>query len=398
MDRRAWLGLAGGLALAACSRRRDPSDPRLHFLHQPLWGDTAPFVALLDEFRRAHPEVTLVARTVPSASDVLHQYLLTTLEGGGDADVLIADIVWVPEFARAGWIADLSAAFPVASLRDEFVGGAVDAVVVDGKTWAVPWWIDVGVLYTRTDRIEPPRTYEELVHRGGGYLFQARQYEGLVCNAYEAIWGFGGASMQGDRLTIDTPEAREALAFLRSLVRDGVSPRLVTSAAEEECRRTFESGHASMMRNWPYAWAELEKSSLRGKVAMTALPTRDGSPGHGCLGGWQLAMAAQVPEWKRPAAIALIRHLTSEHAQTILARAFGRPPSRRAVYANSDVPLLKLLSPLVEHARPRPVSPWYPRVSDALQGELSAIVSGIRSPAAGLSRAQRLVDHLMGRA
>jgi multiple sugar transport system substrate-binding protein len=315
--------------------------------------------------------------------------------------VFVADVVWVPEFARAGWTADLSDAFPVATLREEFVGGAVEGVVFEGKTRAVPWWIDVGVLYTRKDLVDPPRTYSELMERArraGGYVFQARQYEGLVCNAYEAIWGFGGASMQGERLTIDTPEAREALGFLASLVRERVSPRAVTSAGEEECRRTFESGHAAMMRNWPYAWAELEKSSLRGKVAMTALPTRDGSPGHGCLGGWQLAMAARVAEWKRPAALALIAHLTSEHAQSVLARAFGRPPSRRAVYANSDLPLLQLLAPLVEHARPRPVSPWYPRVSDALQGELSAIVSGLRSPAEGLSRAQRLIDHLTGSA
>lgn len=202
--------------------------------------------------------------------------------------------------------------------------------------------------------------------------------------------------MHGDHLAIDTPEAREALAYLASLVRDGVSPRAVTSAAEEECRRTFEAGHAAVMRNWPYAFAELEKSSLRGRVAVTALPSRDGSPGHGCLGGWQLAMASHVPSAKQGAAIELIRHLSSDHAQRTLARAFGRPPARRALYANSDLPLLAMLAPLVEHARPRPVSPWYPRVSDALQGELSAIVSGIRRPAEGLSRAQRLIDHVMG--
>jgi multiple sugar transport system substrate-binding protein len=373
VDRRAFLGAA--LALAACGRRRDPNDRRLHFLHQPLWGNTAPFVALLDEYRRAHPEVTLVTRTVPSASDVLHQYLLTTLEGGGDADVIVIDTIWVQEFARAGWITKLD------YRRDDFLAADSDH--------AVPWWIDVGVLYTRIDRVEPPRTFDELRARGP-YLFQGRQYEGLVCNAYEAIWGFGG----DNSLAIDTPVARDALSFLRSLIVDGIAPRSVTSAAEEECRRAFESGNATLMRNWPYAWAELEKSSVRGKVALTALPTRDGSPGHGCLGGWQLAMVTHVPEWKRSAAIALIEHLTSVHAQNVLARAFGRPPSRRSLYRDSDLPVLKLLAPLVEHARPRPVSPWYPRVSDALQGELSAIVSGVRSPGDGLARAQRLIDHL----
>ncbi|MBI2393997.1 MAG: ABC transporter substrate-binding protein [Deltaproteobacteria bacterium] len=402
LGRRAALGLGAALALSACrGRRRLREERSLVLLHQPLWGDVAPFGALLDEFRRAHPDVRLVARAVPSASDVLHQYLLTTLEGGGEVDVFVADAIWVPEFARTGWIADVSAEFPERELRRDFVGAAADTVLFDGRTWALPWWTDVGVLYTRTDVTDPPHTFDGLVaaarrSRVGGYVFQGRQYEGLVCNAYEVIWGFGGATMDGARIVVDTKEAREALSFLASLVRDGVSPRAVTSAGEEECRRTFESGRAALMRNWPYAWAELQRTPLRGRVAMTAVPSRDGSAGHGCLGGWQLAMSARVPAWKRPFATALMRHLSSHAAQETLARVYGRPPSRRALYENPALPTLALLAPIIEHARPRPVSPWYPRVSDVLQGELSAIVSGIRAPHEALSRAQRQIDRLAG--
>ena len=69
----------------------------------------------------------------------------------------------LPEFAKAGWIADLTGAFPEAELRRDYVRGAVDAVIVDGRTMAVPWWIDVGVLYTRTDLADPPRTFGALV-------------------------------------------------------------------------------------------------------------------------------------------------------------------------------------------------------------------------------------------
>lgn len=365
------------------------------FLHQPLWGDIGPFRALLDEFRRAHPDVTLITRIAPSASDALHQYLLTTLEGGGDLDVFVIDTIWVSEFARAGWIVELDV--PEGELRQELVTAAADSAIVNGRTWAIPWWIDVGVLYTRSDLADPPRTYDELVataKKHGGYVFQGRQYEGLVCNAYEWIWGFGGRTDTGTRIVLDTPEAREALSFLASLVRDGVSPRAVISAGEEECRRTFQDGHAALMRNWPYAWAEMQRSPLAGKIAMTALPTRDGSPGSGCLGGWQLAMSRDVPASKRPLALALMRHLSSEAAQSVLARAYGRAPPRRVLYERIDA--IAPLAKMVENARPRPVSPWYPRVSDVLQGEISAIVSGIRSAKDALSRAQAQIDRLIG--
>jgi len=396
MERREVLRWLGAATLASCSRTRG-DERSLVFLHQPLWGDVAPFAALLDEFRRTHPDITLITRTAPSASDALHQYLLTTLEGGGDLDVVVVDTIWVAEFARAGWIAEL----PVSpdEIRRELVTAAAESVIVDGRVWALPWWIDVGVLYTRTDVADPPRTFDELMiaaRRGspGGYLFQGRQYEGLVCNVYETIWGFGGAS--DAHLVLNTREARAALSFLAALVREGVSPRAVTSAGEEECRRTFQSGRAALMRNWPYAWAELQHSAIAGKVAMTALPSYGGSPGNGCLGGWHLAMSARVPKAKQPFATALIRHLTSEASQAVLARAFGRAPARRALYRRDDLPATRLLEGIVEHARPRPVSPWYPRVSDVLQGEFSAVVSGIRTPSDALSRVQKQIDRLVG--
>lgn len=415
------------LLLALCSsacRREEPGAPapggrvRLVFKHQPLWGAPAPFHALLDGFRREHPEVELVTEALPNASDLAHQYFLTALEGRAqDFDVLVADVVWVPEFARAGWIADLSQAFPPERLREEFLPGPVEAVVLQGRTWAVPWYVDVGVLYYRTDLVpRAPRTYAELerftreaLARGGpglqGYLWQARQYEGLNCNVYEALWGHGGEAVAPDgRVLLDTPEARAALGYLRGLLTSGVSPGSVTAAGEEEARRVFQDGRAVFMRNWPYAWAEAQApgSPVRGRVGLAALPTVDGAhPGAGALGGWQLAVNAHSPPERRRAAEALIRHLTSHEANVQLALHYGRNPPRRAAYDDARlreaVPFIAQLRTLVEAARPRPVTPYYTLISDVLQGEFSAAVSGLRPPAEALARAQARVDHLMGR-
>jgi len=403
---------------AACSRPTTTSEaaksPRLVFVHQPLWGHPAAFEGLLDEFRRAHPEVQLDTQLVPNDSDVAHQYFLTALEGGSsDFDVLIADVVWIAEFARAGWISELSAEFPPAALRSEFLPSAAEAVTMEGKTWAVPWYLDVGVLYFRTDLVpRAPRTWRELeaFARSAmesdaslqGYLWQGRQYEGLVCNAYEAIWGFGGSSLDGDRLALDTAAAGSALALLRGLITSGLSPPSVTSAGEEQSRRAFQAGRAVFMRNWPYALGELERdgSPVRGRVAVSALPTERGEPGHGALGGWQLAINARASAERRRAAIGLIKTLTSPAANLLLARAYGRNPARRATYLDpallEEAPHIAGLLPMLEGARPRPVTPYYGMVSDILQSELSAAVSGVRPAAEALSRAQVQVDRVMG--
>jgi multiple sugar transport system substrate-binding protein len=54
------------------------------------------------------------------------------------------------------------------------------------------------------------------------------------------------------------------------------------------------------------------------------------------------------------------------------------------------------LLPMFERARPRPLTPFYTMISDTLQGEFSAALSGIRTPGEALKRAQALVDHIVG--
>jgi multiple sugar transport system substrate-binding protein len=410
-------GVAGAAAIGAGCRSRTSSRDRdertVVFKHQPLWGDPAPFRARLAAFERSKG-VRVVTEVLPNASDVLHQYYLTSLEGGAtDFDVLVIDVVWVAEFARAGWIADLSDAFPPDVLRRELVPGAAESVIAGGRTYAMPWYTDVGLLYRRSDLArDPPRTYAELdeaiavARRAApelqGYLFQGRQGEGLVCNAYEAIWGHGGASLEGTRLALDTELARRGVGWLRAQVERGVAPRNVLSAAEEESRRAFQSGRAVFMRNWPYAWAEAQgpASAIRGRVAVSPLPTLSGEPGSGALGGWQLAINAHAPPGRREAALALVAELTSLEANVDMAVQYARNPPRAAAYEDPrlarEAPFIASLLPVLLHARPRPVTPFYGMLTEILQSELSAAVSGLRMPAEALARAQVLADHVMG--
>lgn len=405
-----------------CRRGGDQEPPRpagrlpLVLLHQPLWGDPAPFRELLAEFEAAHPSVELRTQLMPNASEVAHQFLLTALEGGSrDFDVFVADVVWVPELARAGWIADLSDAFPPDALREEMLPGPAETAIAEGRTRAVPWYVDVGLLYYRTDLVPAaPRAYAELEQYAReamarepgirGFVWQGRQYEGMVCNVYEALWGHGGETMRDGRLLLDSDEARKGLGWLVHLLSSGISPASVTSMAEEDARRVFEDGRAVFMRNWPYAWRELQRegSPVRGKVGYAPLPTVSGVPGSGALGGWQLVLNARTPKWKRKAAVALIAHLTSADANLRLATGYARNPARRAVYSDprlaAQAPYIAGLLPIVERARPRPVTPYYLLLSEVLQGEFSAALAGIREPAEALARAQKATDRIVGEA
>jgi multiple sugar transport system substrate-binding protein len=397
---RVAVALALAITFLGCSEPR-PQTQRLVFAHQPLLGDPAALAALLDGFARAHPEIELAIEIMPNAPEAVHQHLLTTLASGKSGfDVFMADVVWVPELARAGWIADLSQFFPPEELERALVPAAAESAVFEGRSWGVPWWIDVGLLFYRKDLIaRAPATYDELeraARRPGmqGFLWQGRQYEGLVCNGLEAGWGHGAVVFRNGRVTVDTPQMRAGLAWLRRMIVSGLSPRSVLSAGEEESRRVFQDGRALFMRNWPYAYEESQRlgSPVEGRVGVAPLPSLEG-PGAGALGGWQLVVSAGSP--RREAAAALIAHLTSPEASLIMAAAYGRAPARAAVYQDPRIPpFVAMLGPIVAHARARPPTPYYLMLSDVLQSELSAIIAGVRAPEEALSRAQKRIDYL----
>jgi multiple sugar transport system substrate-binding protein len=385
---------------------------------QPFGGDSAPLNSLFAEFERQHPGVTVVRQTLPNASDIAHQYFLTALEGEAvDFDLFVADVVWIQEFARAGWIADLSEQFPPEKLNRDFFPAVADAVTYRGRVFAVPYYVDVGLLYYRRDLVPtPPTSYlelEEAVERVRkvrpslkGYLWQGKQYEGLVCNVFENLWGElpgsvpSGVGPRDETLQIATAEATLALGRMRRWIEQGISPHSVTSATEEDSRRAFQEGTALFQRNWPYSWGEMERpgSAVRGKVGFGPLPSTLGAPGAGALGGYQLAVNAHSPPAKRALVLSLLEHLTSHEANLLHALHYGRNPPRRAVYEDDrlrrHVPFTAALKPLLEVARSRPATPYYNLLSDALQSEFSAVIAGLRTPASALERAQRRLDHL----
>lgn len=119
--------------------------------HGKIEGDPAFFAGLLKEFEDRNHGIYVRDEALPSSTDEQHQFYVINLEGrSADFDVVSLDIVWVPEFARAGWLRDVSRLVPPA-VRREFFPGSLRAGSHAGRVYAVPWYIDAGILYYRED-------------------------------------------------------------------------------------------------------------------------------------------------------------------------------------------------------------------------------------------------------
>jgi len=397
--------------VGACTRSEEEgaTKPTVIVLkHSKLFGDPTSFARLLAQFETANPGLRVQAETLPAESDAQHQYYATNLAAGAaDFDVFAIDVVWVAEFARAGWLRDLTHLISEAE-REALFLGPLEAVTWQGRVFALPWFMDAGVLYYRKDllakhHLQPPGTWDELLRAARtvtrresglhGFVWQGKQYEGLVCNALEYLWSNRGAVLRDGHPVLDGPENRAALAFMRELITSGVTPAFVTTLTEEPAREIFGRGRAVFLRNWPYAWRLFQQpgSLVRDKVGVSPLPHFSGGESAATLGGWQLGVNrhSRHPQ----AAERLAQYLTSPAAQKALALAYGYNPPRRALYEDPELlaaqPFMAQLRTVYEHARPRPVTPGYVRLSQVLQAEFSAVLAGIKSPAQALSDAQR---------
>jgi multiple sugar transport system substrate-binding protein len=399
--------------LASCLPSDHPAPPTttvVVFKHGKLSGDPQTLAGILREFEQAHPGVTVREELLPSSTDQQHQFYAINLEGKSVTfDLLAADVIWVQEFARAGWLQPVDRALP-APERAHFAPGTIEAATFNERLYAVPWYLDAGVLFYRRDLLDrhgfdPPKTWPDLARTTRtildreqdpelkGFLWQGKQYEGLVCVALEFIRGHGG-----ELLDDHGTESEEALAFMRTLVREGLSPSFVTTADEEATRHLFGAGRAVFMRNWPYAWAlfETQDSPLRDKVGLAPLPSRSAHESVSTLGGWMLAVPQRAPHPRE--ATDLLRHLSSPATQKRLALDLGYLPTRAALYDDPALleakPWLADLAPVFLGAKPRPVSPYYLMMSQVLQPELSAVVVGLKTPEAALRSARRQIDRL----
>jgi multiple sugar transport system substrate-binding protein len=219
--------------------------PTLVFKHPRLLSREEPLRLLLDEFRRSHPDIRVREEVLPSSSDQQHLFYVTNLEAGAnDFDVFALDIIWVPEFRRAQWLLDVTAQLTLADVSD-FLPASLAPARFNERIYAIPWFADAGVLYYRKDLLErygfsPPRTVAELVSTAqsilrqeqnptlSGFVWQGKQYEGLLCVALEFIRASGGEIMDSrGRSQLTTPQTLAGLRNLRHTVSEfNISPRL----------------------------------------------------------------------------------------------------------------------------------------------------------------------------
>ena len=316
-----------------------------------------------------------------------------------DLDVIMVDVVW-PGVIK-DHLVDLKKYSKGAEAKH--FPAIVANNTVDGKLLGMPFFTDAGLLFYRKDllekyKLQAPKTWDELASSAKkvmegeraagskdfqGFVFQAKAYEGLTCDALEWVASFGGGEIidKDGNVTINNPNAAKALDTAATWIGT-ISPQGVLNYAEEDARGVFQKGEALFMRNWPYAWSlgQAADSPIKGKIGVAPLPAGTGGKNSATLGGWQLAINKYSKNID--ASAALVMYMTSPEIQKKRAIGGSYNPTIVDLYKDAEIvkanPFMGELLPVFTGAVARPATVTglkYPEVSQAFWDATHEVLS-----------------------
>ena len=316
-------------------------------------------------------------------------------------DIFAVDQIWVPRFAR--WAVPLQNLLDSSEVKN-IIPNALETCIYKDTLVAVPLYIDIAVMLYRDDLIKNLPEYSKIttelksnisweqfidLHQNLSYLknpfyvFQADDYEGLICVYTELMASQGNPIVnRAGEILINTPESRKSLQLLVDLVNKyQVSPSDVTYLKENESFKYFVQNDALFLRIWSSMIddkIEYLTEEMRSNFRMTEPPHfRDTKPS-AVYGGWNL-MISQFSE-KIPDVIKFLKFLISEESQKIMFEEGKYLPTNKKLYddaqfvsSHNDLNYFKNLYKIGVH---RPFVERYTNISDVLSYYINLAIKG----------------------
>ncbi len=413
--------LALGSLLAACggdtTSSSKPSGP-VTIQYAALVDQTGELKRSVDAFNTQNKgKIKVDYLELPSvATDQYSKFVTAFRSQSATPDVVQIDVTWPAQFAIPGWLAPIDQ-YASKSYLSQFWPSAQAIGQVNGKLYGIQRYMDIGMLYYRTDLVDKyggsvPQTSDQmenmarqiLAKEGGngvkyGYLMPGKKIEAIVDEWLEFIWGAGGDIGKAGALKVDGPAQVAALQYMHDLIyTKKLSPNGTNTYAPNDILALFQNGQAPFMRNWTFAYAlanNPSKSKVAGKVGVAPTLGTTGA-GHGCTGGWVLGINAYSKY--KDAAWTFIDYMLSKDTQTSLTLNTGLISSRPDVMNSATVlqkfPYVKQLSAILGTGNNRPQLKSYNQFTTPLQAAINGVLSNQGSAQDALSSVQSQVASL----
>ena len=387
-------GAAGSasLALAACGGDSGGSGGEVDGEGKTLtfWlmeGTNASADTYIEELKEAFTEATGATLDVQVQPwDGAHDKFVTAMAGGTGPDVAEVGTTWVPEFADAGGIDDLTEDIEAAGLVDGLVEGLVEAGTLDGAMYGMPWYAGVRSILANRDMLEEagvnsqPQNWDELLtmitaleeHNPDWISFPVLGVS--IFPAVSFIWGAGGLIAEEQdgawKATINAPEAVEGLTWYTDLaLKHNSSTAAATTWVETEALAEFLQEKVPMFitGSWVPATIRQDNPELAEKLVAFTIPAKDSPVAPSFLGG---SLVCRFTETQEPElAFELIKLVTTGDFATRWAEETNYFPgtieAMDEVVAGGDELTAVFAQQMTEGGKTVPVTPAWGKIEGA---------------------------------
>ncbi len=346
-------------------------------------NDTDKLKPIIEKWNEAHPDEQVTLSELAGEADDQRDTLVQSLQAGNaDYDVMALDVVWTADFAANQWLEPLEGDYAIDT--SGLLQSTVDSATYGGKLYALPQNTNGQLLFRNVDKVpSAPDTFDDVIAackevEGDCLTTQLKQYEGLTVNTLGFINGWGGSVLDdAGEPTVESDAAKAGLQALVDAYNDGVIAKSSTAATEEETNLAFTEGNTALAINWPYMYTNAQEAGVNFEVQ--PLVGKDGV-GVSTLGGYNNGI--NVNSKHKQTAKDFIEFIINEDNQLSFAEA-SFPPVLASIYDDAELvakhPYLPALKVSLENAQPRPVSPFYPAISKAIQDNAYAALTAGKS-------------------
>jgi len=347
--------------------------------------------------------------------DDFYTKLLLRLDSGDVPDVIHVGGSLIGELSDAGYIEPLDAYVGAWEDWKQYPDAVKGGVSYNGKTWAIPYGLDMRWLYYRKDDLQKaglPADWQPANVQGildaaaavkakdSGVLPYAL-YAGPAGSSGTAdhafvplLWAFGGELQDASGKWIgDSPATKKVMAYYAKAYGDGLSPKEIITATKPwtAMREKLGNGGLALLfeGGWVYGgWAANDKAGTEQNVGYLLHPTESGGPSF-TIGGPGTCWYITAKSKNKPAAWEFIKAMNSAE---IVGKLNAEDPHPVARTDAADVAEFKSSKYLVDStaalakAKFTVPSPEYQKVIQAIQTATARVASGEVGPDEGASR------------
>jgi len=368
-------------------------------------GQKATIADWIEGFEAANPNIKIERTYVPPGE--FRQTVLTAAAGGSAPDIILYDTIDTAGYAEAGVIADISAYFDARADKANFVPGILDGARYQGGLYQVPYNVQLIGLWSNNEiqaeaGFKLPRTLDEL--SDAMESADKAGYNGLAAAFATpfATYTFTPIlyTLGGSYDNLDSPEGLAALEYVQQWFVKGWVPLEAVSTTVLEAIDPFLQGRSAFGMNGTWMGGSINSdASLAAKIVAVPFPGKDSSSPGNSLATSNGASILEASA-NKDAAWKVIEWITGKERSLLLSQNTGAlSPRDDVLIAGSDLveknAIMKVFSQELARALPRPSTPQWVVIEDAITTMVQSVAVGDAEPRDALKTAAAIISEAL---